>query len=95
MRVNEDDITMTDDYCYHFEGQPFTGIGVHAIDGRVISEISYRNGMRAGRARFYDAEEGYLKSCSSPSATGCLMWRWHAAIATIPTALSAKTRSAQ
>ena len=60
-RVNDDDVTMTDDYCYLYQGAPFTGIAERILNGQRVSEYTYRNGSRAGRGRVWDYEEGYLK----------------------------------
>ena len=61
LRINDDDLTMTDDYCYLYQGGAFTGIAVRTFEGQVLSEYTYHNGARAGRCRTWDYEEGYLE----------------------------------
>jgi len=55
MRVNSDDIELTDEGAYLFNGRPFTGIGFDLdADGRIWSELEFVDGRQTGVTKGYE-----------------------------------------
>jgi antitoxin component YwqK of YwqJK toxin-antitoxin module len=53
-RVNADEIELTNDYVYLWDGRPFTGIAFELDDHEnIVSEIEFRNGLQMGTTRAY------------------------------------------
>jgi antitoxin component YwqK of YwqJK toxin-antitoxin module len=51
-RVNVSEIEFTDDFCYRYEGAPFTGVAEeYERDGRLKCEMSFVNGIQEGISR--------------------------------------------
>jgi hypothetical protein len=48
LRINEDDLYQEDDYCPHWNGKKFTGIGYEEVNGVIYTETSYKNGVSDG-----------------------------------------------
>lgn len=56
-RVNADEIEFGDDYVYRLQSHPFTGVGFEmSEDGRLVSEIEFRDGMKNGMSREWSCD---------------------------------------
>lgn len=60
LRVAEAELTTTEDGCHLHRGRPFTGISERTHDCRLISEVTYVNGLQHGRSRIWHLDEGCL-----------------------------------
>jgi hypothetical protein len=78
-RVNENQITKTEDYCYLYQGKPFTGIGLDYISGRLIRETKYFDGMKHGVEKIWDYEQGALvkEVCYRKNSTHGILQCWY------------------
>lgn len=50
-RVRDDQLDFDEDLIYYYHGSRFTGIGYEDVPGKILSEVSYKNGMQDGPAR--------------------------------------------
>ncbi len=54
LRVNADEIELTNDHIYQWNGHPFSGVGIELdINGVLISEIAFENGIQSGTSRCF------------------------------------------
>lgn len=54
MRIDADEIELGDDYIWRWNDEPFTGTTEQrTVDGAVLHENEYRNGVQDGLARTY------------------------------------------
>jgi antitoxin component YwqK of YwqJK toxin-antitoxin module len=51
MEIESSQLTMTEDYVYLYQGQPFTGLAYETYQGRRLSETHYEQGFKQGLAR--------------------------------------------
>lgn len=63
--VDDSEITMTEDYEYLYQGEPFTGIAVEYYEGFLLGEENYRDGMLHGLAKRWHLESEQLASLKS------------------------------
>lgn len=52
--IDDDELFSLEDGSYEYEDQPFTGVArEYSNDGKLLSEISYENGLQHGIARYW------------------------------------------
>lgn len=77
LKVNLDDLYLTDDDIVLYQQKPFTGVSVETIRGTLIGEESYRNGEKHGSTKeWYSSGVLKLEYCYTRGALDGICREW-------------------